>query len=57
MMFDDEEENNRDDFTCISILLRDYILYSFSLLLKPTSKRDPFLCVFDKHATEADAGG
>ena len=24
MMFDDEEENNRDDFTRISILLRDY---------------------------------
>ena len=31
MMFeDDEEENNRDDFTCISIPLRDYyFLYSF----------------------------
>ena len=55
MMFDDEEENNRDDFTCISILLRDYyFLYSFFFLLKPV-KRDPFLCVFDKHAT--DAGG
>ena len=56
MMFDDEEENNRDDFTCISILCRDYFLYSFFFPLK-SSKRDPFLCVFDKHATEADAGG
>lgn len=56
-MFDDEEENNRDDFTCISIPLRDYyFLYSFFFLLKSV-KRDPFLCVFDKHATEADAGG
>lgn len=34
MMFDDEEENNRDDFTRISIPCRDYILCSFFLLLK-----------------------
>ena len=34
MMFDDEEENNRDDFTCISTLCRDYILYSFFFTTK-----------------------